>query len=76
MRDISVVPMETNDEAYLEQMMDDMEGLCLSKGRTNRKRKTSVVVKSLRKISSKTDGVRTDPKIINEDGPETRLWRR
>jgi len=32
-----------------------------------------VVVKSLRKISSKTDGVRTDPKIINEDGPETRL---
>lgn len=67
--------METNDEAFLEQMMDDIEGLTLTKRRAQRKRKTSVVVKSLRKISSKTDGVRADPKIVIENEAETRLWR-
>ena len=74
-RDISVVPMDTNDQAYLEQMMDDMDGMTLAttKGRGNRKRKTSVVVKSLRKISSKTEGVRKDSTVVIENAPETRL---
>ena len=74
-RDISVVPMDTNDQAYLEQMMDDMDGMSFAttKGRANRKRKTSVVVKSLRKISSKTEGVRKDATVVIENTPETRL---
>ena len=67
--------METHDLAYLEHLMDDMDGLQLPKGRGNRKRKTSVVVKSLRKISSTTDNIRSDPIVIVENDAETRLWR-
>ena len=69
--------MDTNDQAYLEQMMDDMDGMSFAttKGRANRKRKTSVVVKSLRKISSKTEGVRKDATVVIENTPETRLWQ-
>lgn len=75
-RDISVVPMDTNDQAYLEQMMDDMDGMPLAttRGRANHRRKASVVVKSLRKISSKTDGVKRDTQIVIENEHETRLW--
>lgn len=74
-RDISVVPMDTNDQAYLEQMMDDMDGMPLAttRGRANHRRKASVVVKSLRKISSKTDGVKRDTQIVIENEHETRL---
>ena len=68
-----MVPMETHDQAYLENLMDDMEGLQLPKGRGNRKRKTSVVVKSLRKLSSMTDNVRSDPRVVLENEAETRL---
>lgn len=72
-RDISVVPMETHDEVYLEQLMDDIDGPALSKRKLNRRRKSSVVVKSLRKISSYTDGVRTDTNIVIENETETRV---
>ena len=73
MRDISVVPMETHDEVYLEQLMDDVDGLTLSKRKLNRRRKSSVVVKSLRKISSHADGVRADTNIVIENETETRV---
>lgn len=72
-RDISVVPMETHDEVYLEQLMDDVDGLALSKRKLNRRRKSSVVVKSLRKISSHTDGVRANTNIVIENETETRV---
>ena len=76
-RDISVVPMETNDQAYLDQMMDDMEGLALTKRRgVQRKRKSSsVVVKSLRKMSSKSEGVTVnrDTAVVLENETETTL---
>ena len=74
-RDISVVPMETNDQAYLEQMMDDMDGLALTKRTGQRKRKTSVVAKSLRKLSSKSEGVvlRRDTEVVLENETVTSL---
>jgi len=74
-RDISVVPMETNDQAFLEQMMDDMDGLVLTKRRGQQKRKTSVVLRSLRKMSSKGEGVtlRKDATIVIENETETSL---
>ena len=74
-RDISVVPMETNDQAFLEQMMDDMDGLALTKRRGQQKRKTSVVLRSLRKMSSKGEGVslRKDATIVIENETETSL---
>jgi len=74
-RDISVVPMETNDQAFLEQMMDDMEGLALTKRRGQHKRKTSVVLRSLRKMSSKGEGVtlRKDAKMVIENETVTSL---
>ncbi|KAL9988635.1 hypothetical protein ACROYT_G003101 [Oculina patagonica] len=68
-RDISVVPMETNDQAYLEQIMDDMEGLGLTKRRGQQKKKTSVVLKSIRKMSSRGEGVviRKDSQLVLEN---------
>lgn len=74
-RDISVVPMESNDQAYLEQVMDDMEGLALTKRRSQQKRKTSVALKSLRKMSSKGEGVviRRNSQVVLENENETTL---
>lgn len=73
-RDISVVPMETNDQAFLEQMMDDMDGLVLNK-RTGQRRRRSVMTKSMKKISSKTDGVviKRDTEVIIENETVTSL---
>ncbi|PFX33295.1 xenotropic and polytropic retrovirus receptor 1-like [Stylophora pistillata] len=73
-RDISVVPMETNDQAFLEQMMDDMDGLVLNK-RTGQRRRRSVMTKSMKKISSKTDGVviKRETEVIIENETLTSL---
>lgn len=75
-RDISVVPMETDDQAFLEQMMDDMDGLVPTKRTGQRRRKSSVMTKSIKKISSKTDGVviKRDTEVIIENETVTSLW--
>jgi len=56
-------------------MMDDMEGLALTKRRGQQKGKTSVVLRSLRKMSSKGEGVtlRKDAKIVIENETVTSL---
>lgn len=76
-RDISVVPIDTEaDQAYLEQMMDDIDGLVsdTKKNRNNRRRKSSsTLVKSFRKMSSKSEGVRADRSIVIQCERETRL---
>ena len=74
-RDISVVPMETDDQAFLEQMMDDMDGLVPTKRNGQRRRKSSVMTKSIKKISSKTDGVviKRDTEVIIENETVTSL---
>ena len=74
MRDISVVPLESRDQAYLEHLMDDMEGLGPRDRGGRPKRKSSVIVKSLRKISSKTEGIviRT-PDVVLANETETNL---
>ena len=55
--------------------MDDMDGLALTKRTGQRKRKTSVVAKSLRKLSSKSEGVvlRRDTEVVLENEAVTSL---
>ena len=68
--------METDDQAFLEQMMDDMDGLVPTKRTGQRRRKSSVMTKSIKKISSKTDGVviKRDTEVIIENETVTSLW--
>ena len=74
-RDISVVPIDTGDQALLEELMDDIDGPLFStrKDRPYRRRKSSVIMKSLRKFSSRPEGNRVDDVIVIDIGRETRL---
>lgn len=70
-RDISVVPIDTGDQALLEQLMDDIDGQVFStrKGR----RKPSIIMKSLRKFSSRPEGNRVDDIMVIDVDRETKV---
>ena len=70
-RDISVVPIDTGDQALLEQLMDDIDGQVFSTKKS--RRKSSIIMKSLRKFSSRPEGNRVDDIIVIDIDRETQV---
>lgn len=70
-RDISVVPIDTGDQALLEQLMDDIDGQVFSTRKS--RRKSSIIMKSLRKFSSRPEGNRVDDIIVIDIDRETQV---
>lgn len=70
-RDISVVPIDTGDQALLEQLMDDIDGQVFSTRKS--RRKSSIIMKSLRKFSSRPEGNRVDDIIVIDTDRETQV---